>query len=185
MTRRFYVRATAFAASLFAVSYIAVAAIDPLPRLIWNASASAPIGLYEIETRDDPPVGALVAVAPPERLARWMTGRGYLGEDVPLLKHVAGKAGARVCRIGDIVSVDARTLATARASDRFGRLLPVWQGCRTLRGGELFLLNSAHADSLDGRYFGPLPASTVLGRARPILTRKTPDAPLVWRAGAR
>jgi type IV secretory pathway protease TraF len=34
---------------------------------------------------------------------------------------------------------------------------------------------------MDGRYFGPLPASTVLGRAIPILTRDMPDAPLVWR----
>jgi type IV secretory pathway protease TraF len=34
---------------------------------------------------------------------------------------------------------------------------------------------------MDGRYFGPLPASTVLGRAIPILTRDTPEAPLIWR----
>lgn len=52
---------------------------------------------------------------------------------------------------------------------------------RTLRAGELLLLNPDHADSMDGRYFGPLLASTVLGRAIPILTRDTPDAPLTWR----
>ncbi|PZQ20169.1 MAG: conjugal transfer protein, partial [Sphingopyxis macrogoltabida] len=43
------------------------------------------------------------------------------------------------------------------------------------------LLNPDHPDSLDGRYFGPLRASAVLGRAIPILTRQTPDAPLTWR----
>lgn len=43
------------------------------------------------------------------------------------------------------------------------------------------MLNPNHADSMDGRYFGPLPASTVLGRAVPILTRDTPDAPLSGR----
>jgi type IV secretory pathway protease TraF len=58
--------------------------------------------------------------------------------------------------------------------------LPVWRGCRVLRSDKLFLLNAA-PDSLDGRYFGPIPASTVLGRAIPILTRDTPDAPLIWR----
>ena len=52
---------------------------------------------------------------------------------------------------------------------------------RHLRAGELLMLNPDHADSMDGRYFGPLPASTVLGRATPILTRNTPDAPLTWR----
>lgn len=182
MTRQFYIRATAITASLFVAGYTAIAITNPLPRVIWNASASVPIGFYRITPDNDPPVGSLVAIMPPERLARWMVERGYLGENVPLLKHVAGKPGARVCRIGDAVSVDARPIATARTSDRLGRPLPVWQGCRTLRDGELFLLNPAHPDSLDGRYFGPLPADAVLGRARPILTRAAPGAPLEWRS---
>lgn len=182
MTRRFYIRATAIAASLFAAGYTAIAITDPLPRIIWNASASVPIGFYRITPDNDPPVGSLVAVAPPEQLARWMSERGYLGEDVPLLKHVVGKSGTRICRIGSIVSVDERLVATALSNDRLGRPLPVWQGCRPLRDGELFLLNPAHPDSLDGRYFGPLPDAAVLGRARPILTRSAPGVPLEWRS---
>ncbi|MGC5204406.1 S26 family signal peptidase, partial [Klebsiella pneumoniae] len=78
---------------------------DPLPRVIWNASASAPIGLYRIHPESDPPTGALVAIAPPEQLSRWLSARGYLPEGVPLLKHVAARAGQRVCRVGAVVSV--------------------------------------------------------------------------------
>ncbi|MBK6413968.1 S26 family signal peptidase [Sphingopyxis sp.] len=182
MTRQFYLRATAFAASAFVLSFAAIALTDPLPRVVWNASASAPLGLYRIQPDSDPPVGALVAVAPPAPLARWLAERGYLGRDVPLLKHVAAKAGKRVCRTGVTVSVDGRVVAAALIRDRIGRPLPAWQGCRTLATGELLLLNLDHPDSLDGRYFGPLPASTVLGRAIPILTRDTPEAPLTWRA---
>ena len=181
MTRRFYLRATAIAASLFGASFVAVAAFDPVPRLIWNASASAPIGLYSIEPLAAPPHSALVAVTPPAPLAQWLAKRGYLGEHVPLLKHIAARPGQRVCRIGSVVSVDGRPVVVARERDRLGRQLPVWQGCRTLRSGQLLMLNPGHADSMDGRYFGPLPASTVLGRAIPILTRDTPDAPLIWR----
>lgn len=181
MTRRFYIRATAISASLLAASFTAVAVLDPLPRVIWNASASAPLGLYRIEPERDPPLGTLVAVAPPAPLGRWMAARGYLGDGVPLLKHVAAKAGQRVCRIGRVVSVDGRPVVVALGRDRIGRPLPVWQGCRSLAAGEMLLLNPAHPDSLDGRYFGPLPASTVLGRAIPILTRDAPGAPLVWR----
>lgn len=185
MTRQFYLRATAFAASAFAISFAAIALTDPLPRLIWNASASAPLGLYRIRPDSDPPIGTLVAVAPPERLGRWMTARGYLGQHVLLLKHVAAKPGQRVCRIGVILSIDGKSVAVALTRDRIGRPLPVWQGCRTLEAGELLLLNPDHPDSLDGRYFGPLPAASVLGRAIPILTRDTPDAPLRWRGTAR
>ena len=181
MTRRRWAIATASAASLFGASFLAVAVFDPLPRIVWNASASAPIGFYRIEPLSDPPHGALVAVTPPAPLARWLAERGYLGERVPLLKHVAAKPGQRVCRIGAVVSVDARPVVVARLADGMGRPLPVWQGCRTLAAGELLLLNPDHPDSLDGRYFGPLRASAVLGRAIPILTRQTPDAPLTWR----
>lgn len=181
MTPRGWTIATASAASVFAVSFTAVAIFDPLPRVIWNASASAPLGLYRIEPDRDPAVGTLVAVTPPAPLARWLAERSHLGERVPLLKHVAAKPGQFVCRIGAVVSVDARPVAVALARDGRGRSLPVWQGCRTLRGSELLMLNPDHADSMDGRYFGPLPASTVLGRAVPILTRDTPNASLVWR----
>lgn len=181
MTGRFYARATAIAAASFAVSFIVIAVTDPLPRFVWNASASAPIGLYRIQQNRDPSLGSLVAIAPPQHLGRWMAARGYLGENVPLLKHLAAKAGQRVCRIASVVNIDGRPAAVALIRDRAGRPLPVWRGCRTLKAGELLLLNPDHADSMDGRYFGPLPTSTVLGLAIPILTRDTPDAPLVWR----
>ncbi len=36
----------------------------------------------------------------------------------------------------------------------------------------LFLMNSRSADSLDGRYFGPLPRSAVTGRAHPVWTKE-------------
>ncbi len=44
MTRRFYVRATVAAATGFTAAFAAIAAIHPVPRVLWNASASAPLG---------------------------------------------------------------------------------------------------------------------------------------------
>ena len=101
-----------------ATFFIALTSVfHPAPKLLWNASASAPLGLYRIEPERDPPPGALVAVTPPQRLARWMAERPYLGEGVPLLKHVAGKAGQRICRLGDSVSVDRRPVAVRCAGN--------------------------------------------------------------------
>ena len=54
-----------------------------------------------------------------------------------------------------------------------------WRGCHHIRASDLFLLNAA-PDSLDGRYFGPLPASGLIGTAHPLLTRDAPDRPLRW-----
>jgi type IV secretory pathway protease TraF len=56
--------------------------------------------------------------------------------------------------------------------DRSGRALPVWRGCRAVAGDEVFLMNWQSEDSFDGRYFGPLPASTIVGRADPLWTRE-------------
>ena len=179
MKRNRYLFVTVFAAATFAGLSAIVAIVAPPPLLIWNATASAPIGLYRIHPDRDPAIGTLVAVAPPERLARWLSARSYLPEGVPLLKAVAAKAGQRVCRVGSAVSVDARPVAIARARDDRGRPLPVWRGCRTLEPGEIFLLNPSVPDSLDGRYFGPLPASTVIGRATPLhLRAPSPTASL-------
>ena len=184
MTRFGYVIATLVTAPVLIVLFVAVALVDPRPRVIWNASASAPIGLYRLHAASDPHTGTLVAVAPPRALAEWMETRGYLPEGVPLLKHVTAKAGQSVCRIRNMVSVDRQPVAVALDRDSRGRPLPVWQGCRILRPDEFLYMNPSVPDSMDGRYFGPLPATTLLGRATPMLTRDTADGPLIWRGFA-
>ncbi|WP_407808323.1 S26 family signal peptidase, partial [Staphylococcus aureus] len=82
---------------------------------------------------------------------------GYLPRGVPLLKRVAGLPGQRVCRSGRTITVDGRAIGDALDRDRRGRELPTWQGCRVIADDELFLMNWQVRDSLDGRYFGPLP----------------------------
>ncbi|OWR00392.1 S26 family signal peptidase [Sphingopyxis witflariensis] len=178
---RSYLAATIAATSLFGTAFVVVAWLAPAPRLLWNASASAPIGLYSIERDASPRVGDLVAIRPPASLGAYLAARHYLPLGVPLLKRVAALPGARVCRSGVFVTIDGHAVARALARDRLGRPLPVWLGCRIVGAHELFLVNAA-PDSLDGRYFGPLAAEGLIGTARPILTRDAPDAPLRWRS---
>ena len=179
MTRLGYVITAVLAADLFTALFAIQHWREPRPRLLWNASASAPVGLYRVAAIDRPGVGDLVVILPPPRLARLMATRGYLPRGVPLLKRIAGLPGTRVCRRGAVVTIGRDTVAVARARDAAGRELPVWRGCRTVGKCELFLLNPA-ADSFDGRYFGPIDAHGLLGRAIPILTRETAEAPLRW-----
>jgi type IV secretory pathway protease TraF len=73
-------------------------------------------------------------------------------------------------------------MGEALARDRRGRELPVWQGCRTLGAGEIFLMNWDVQDSLDGRYFGPILKSSVIGRALPLWTDEGGDGRHLWRA---
>lgn len=159
--------------------------LSPTPTLIWNTSASAPVGLYTVGSRDDLAVGEWVAVAPPAALAAWLERRGYLPRGVPLIKRIAARPGQRVCRHGAIVSIDGKAVARAQARDRRGRVLPRWAGCRRLADGMLFLLNRDHPDSLDGRYFGPVSARAVLGRVRAIYTDDDADGHYDWHGFGR
>ena len=180
MTRFGYAMTAAVATELFGGLFVAIAVIGPRPLLLWNASASAPVGLYRLRASAPVTVGDLVAIQPPAPLAHFLAEREYLPARLPLLKHVAATAGASVCRFGRAVAVDGQLVATARDRDSRGRPLPAWRGCRTIGEKELFLLNVAD-DSLDSRYFGPIPAGGLLARAVPILTRDAPGGQLRWR----
>ena len=148
--------------------------LHPAPRLIWNASASVPIGLYALRPAGALRVGELVVVAPPEPLADFLDERRYLPKGVPLLKRILALPGQVVCRTGRTVTVDGTVMGEALDRDHLGRPLPVWQGCHRVADGEVFLMNRQPADSLDGRYFGALPAATIVGRAEPLWTLKEP-----------
>ena len=162
-------RDATLAITLLGVSAIALSQLDGRPPwLVWNASASVPIGLYAVNTVIDVHAGELVVVRPPEPLARFLAEGGYLPRGVPLLKHVAALAGQSVCRIGRSITVDSIEMGEARERDSRNRPLPVWQGCRVIAKGDVFLMNPQSADSLDGRYFGPLPAASIVGRAIPL-----------------
>lgn len=179
MNRR-ALHATAAAGALFSTLFVAAAWLKPAPRLLWNASASAPTGLYWIDVGVQPQLGDLVAIDPPPALETFLAQRGYLPRGVPLLKRVAGLPGALVCRSGTFVTVDGAGVARALARDRANRPLPVWPGCRIVGRDELFLVNAAR-DSLDGRYFGPVSAAGLIGTAHPVLTRSHATAPLRCR----
>ncbi|WP_323718370.1 S26 family signal peptidase [Paracoccus aminovorans] len=181
MTRIRYVIATAAAALGIAIAGF----VPTAPRLVWNASASVPIGFYTVAPAERIDLSDLVAVVPPDPLASFMAERGYVARDVPLLKRVLGLPGQRVCREGRAITVDGVLNGEARDLDRIGRDLPVWQGCRIIAGGEVFLMNPDVGDSLDGRYFGPFPVSAVIGRATPLYTDEDGDGRFVWRAPMR
>jgi conjugative transfer signal peptidase TraF len=170
MTRFGWVMTTYFAVLIIG----GLAFVHPTPRLLWNATASTPTGLYFLQPVRTPRVGDLVAVMPPGPVARFLADGGYLPQRVPLLKHVAAVPGQSVCRFGRTVTVEGVVIGIARERDSRGRDLPVWRGCRALGNGEIFLLNR-HPDSLDGRYFGPLPAAAIIGRAVPLWLDRPPE----------
>ncbi|MFN3960636.1 MAG: S26 family signal peptidase [Parvularculaceae bacterium] len=154
-----------------AIGALALASVVKFaPLLVWNASPSAPIGLYRIERHDRLEVGDFVLVRPDESLAKLIAERGYLPENIPLLKRVAALSDDEICRENTAIFINKIHVADAQNLDSFGRKMPAWSRCFTLGSNEIFLLNDAE-NSLDGRYFGATNAVDAIGVARPVWVR--------------
>jgi len=146
-------------------------AFPPAPRLVWNASASAAIGLYAVTPGASVDIGDMVIARVPDPWRMLAAQRRYIPANVPLVKRVAAVAGDEVCALGREVFVNGKRRAERRVADAKGRLMPWWHGCVRLRGRQLFLLISDSPASFDGRYFGVTEGGLVVGKARLLWAR--------------
>lgn len=143
-------------------------AFPPAPRLVWNTSASAPLGLYTVRPGDMVARGDMVLARVPGPYRRMAAERHYIPPGVPLVKRVAAGPGDEVCASGPWVFINSKPAAERRAADGQGRPMPVWQGCHRLLSGDYFLLMRDSPASFDGRYFGISRATDIIGPARLI-----------------
>ena len=121
--------------------------VQPLPRLIYNPSDSAPVGWYRVEPLDHRPgslprslsVGSIVLVPLPAEAAMLAAQRGYLPLRVPLLKRVGAVAPQHICIVAGQVRIDGVPVANVLPADRLHRPLSWSQRCgretRTAVGG--------------------------------------------------
>jgi len=142
-----------------------------------NLTPSEPIGLWRIVPLDRHAVtGERVFICPPQRAdMREARRRGYLRPGpcpagyAPLIKSVVATAGQAIEVSGGVV-IDGALLEQSRpmAVDGRGRPLTAWPG-GPVPAGDVFL-HSPFKASFDSRYFGPVPASGILGLAREVAT---------------
>ena len=142
-----------------------------------NTTPSEPLGLWRVAPLDRPvQVDDMVFVCPPQTDAiSEGYGRGYLRSGLcpggfgPLIKKVAALAGQRI-EIAGAVTIDGRPIANSNLVSHDGQRRPLrpYEG-GTVPAGFVFL-HSPFPGSWDSRYFGPVPASGVLGLAKEVLT---------------
>lgn len=166
---RLQLKAGAAAAGIALISFTIIA--PPLPRLVWNLSASAPLGLYAVSPGAKSKVGDMVVAWTPGAIRQLAAQRRYIPANVPLVKRVAAGRDDLVCARDAAVKVNGRRVADRRRNDRAGRPMPWWRGCRLLGQDEYFLLMGDVPGSFDGRYFGPVSSRDIIGKAIPLWVR--------------
>lgn len=154
-----------------AVALAVTLSAPPRPRLVWNASASAPIGLYSVGDRAEFVRGDMVIARVPDEFRMMAARRQYLPANVPLVKRVAAAAGDKVCAAGTRVFVNGQVVAVRLDRDGAGRPMPWWLGCAELGAHEYLLLMADSTASFDGRYFGVSEDGDIVGKARLLWRR--------------
>jgi Type IV secretory pathway, protease TraF len=137
------------------------------------------VGLYAISVKTPVSRAGLVVVCLQGSLAARGRARGYLAAgscsngSSPILKQVAATAGDEVELRGDGLAVNSQVIDRSQllGEDTLGRPLEALPlGRSVVREGEIWVLGVHRARSWDSRYFGPIPVSSIVGVARPILT---------------
>jgi conjugative transfer signal peptidase TraF len=143
-----------------------------------NFTPSIPIGIYRLMPIPISGVrrGMLVAACPPLEAAEFGRRRGYLAGGAcpantePLLKTVVAIEGdvVAVSPMGVAVNNCFLSHSSPLSFDRMGRRLsPRIPMTYRLRSGQMWLY-ADNVRSWDSRYWGPVFATSVFSRARPI-----------------
>ena len=139
-----------------------------------NITPSEPVGIYQ-RVAGGPQRGALVLLNQPRDSAASILGR-YLPANIPLIKRIAAISGDVVQAGADGVYVNGRLWpdSVPLTHDQEGRSLrPYLFGVYRVAASRLWVMSN-HPRGLDSRYFGPVPASSVISRLAPLATWSSP-----------
>jgi len=157
----------AFLGGLTTLLIIGIAAeykFPPRPVMLYNPSASQPIGWYRVDKSAVPKVGRRVAAYAPNWARQMANERDYLPKGYPLIKLVLAGKGDKVCFDIGYVSVPNGIVIPVLEQDRLGREMPAPEvGCRVLGEEEYFIASPDVQDGFDSRYFGAVGAENIIG----------------------
>ncbi|EQD71947.1 conjugal transfer protein TraF [mine drainage metagenome] len=138
-----------------------------------NTTASMPEGIYLVRTRGYTlRVHEPVVFRPPARIRALVYGQGWLKPGAPLIKHVGVLPGGRYCALDG--ALHARSWPRLPIARQYapGRPLPHIHGCHIVQPNAFLPLSDLIPNSFDGRYFGSVSDSSIIGTARPIFVLK-------------
>jgi len=138
-------------------------------KLIFNYTDSLPHGFYFVTKTESYKRGDLIVFDIPVHVKQMVIERQYLVEDGQFMKLLVAQSGEFFCNSGPRFVAGSRDLGNIKVADRAGRMLPKNHYCGVLKGEQIGVGIEGDV-SFDSRYFGPILASGIKGKARPIFT---------------
>lgn len=154
---------------LLIIGTTAAAALDA-PLVLQNISPSSPLGVYRYVGGLPKPGDYIAFEAAGAGFGRITRATGLPMPAISILKPAAAFPGDRVCFDPETETYQINEGAPIALQERHwqGRLLPIWRGCRDLAHDEYFAYAALIPNSLDSRFYGPVPRSAVIGAYRPV-----------------
>jgi type IV secretory pathway protease TraF len=137
------------------------------PVLIWNATPSAPVGLYLV-TGKTLETGRRVAVRPPQAVRELGVRYRLMRSDDLLIKTAAARSGDVLCEREGRLERNGLDIGGRGPVGPGPGLFASGAPCRRLRPGELLLLGDGER-SWDGRSFGLVSEHEVVGVVEPLV----------------
>lgn len=165
--------------TLLVVATTAEIKFPPRPAVLYNPSASAPIGWYRLRDNSPLKVGDQVAAYAPEWARKLADERQYLPYEYPMIKTIWASSGTQICTENNRTHVPNYPVIIRLSQDSLGRDMPKLSGCFTLKPDEYFLVSPdvqtkrrgvsvseqpGFINGFDSRYFGAVEAKNILGK---------------------
>jgi len=94
----------------------------------------------------------------------------------PSIKRIVGLPGETITSVGDTVLVNGRPLAETYLPPGQPLVAPIV--AQTVPAGHYFVMGDNRGDSADSRYYGPIPAASVVAVARTIVAPPSRAGPI-------
>lgn len=152
---------------LFVVLTTEVVFAYVVPPIFLNRTLSAPRGLYLLSKEFRLQRNELVIFSFPSNLKPYLTQYPWLKE-VSQLKTIGALPGDTYCVVKGELVVEGDAVGKVYTKDNRERALPHLSGCSTVKPNNFLPLSVNKEGSFDGRNYGEVSQSLIMGKARPL-----------------
>lgn len=139
-------------------------------HVVYSATASMPWGFYFVSPIKNITRYDIVEFIPPIAILNFVKEHHWIPQSGLMIKYVFAVPGDEVCVRDAAVWINNKKIGKVYRFYAHGQLLPQSKICGRLRSDQYFVLSTKKERSFDGRYFGAISVSNILGRAIPIYT---------------